>query len=98
MSLEEYGLKKYFLQLNLPDARLKFRERMGCMKTCLVDYPNDPKSRASSYLCGCGKLDVRQHWKRCFLYSHLSNKVKDWENDVEVLTFYREIIRMRNEM
>ena len=38
---EEFGLKEYFTILGLDQARLKFRERAKCIKTCKVHFPSD---------------------------------------------------------
>ena len=96
MSEEDFGLKEYFKNLNLADSRLKFRERVSCMKSCRMHFPSDPSNRNALFECNCGKLDILSHWKHCPDYAHLTVNVHDWNDDEQVVNFYREVIKIRD--
>ena len=98
MGCEDFGLKKYFLDLNLEDGRLKFRERCKTMTTCKTDYPSDMKNVRSLFSCHhCDEVDsVNLHWKTCSAYSHLREN-RNLNSDVDLCAYYRDIINLRNQ-
>ena len=96
MSEEVYGLKDYFRNLNLADSRIKFRERVSCMTSCRMHFPSDPANIKALFECTCGQIDNLNHWKHCIDYAHLSEKVLDWNDDVQDVNFYRGVIKSRD--
>ena len=98
MGCEEFGIKDYFVNLRLADARLKFRERCKTMSTCKTDYPSDINHIKSLFTChNCEEIDsVSLHWKSCPAYSHLREN-RNLDSDVDLCAYYRDIINFRNQ-
>ena len=98
MGCEEFGLKDYFLNLNLADGRLKFRERCKTMSTCKMDYPSDINNIKSLFTCHhCEEIDsVSLHWKSCSAYSQFRDN-RNLDADADLCAYYRDIINMRNQ-
>ena len=98
LECEEYKLKDYFSQLNLADSRLKFRERSGCLNTCRVAFPSANENIKASFKCfHCPQLDTGpNHWVNCSTYREIiKSKKLNISVETDLLTYYREIIRMR---
>ena len=96
-SLEEFGMKEYFSELNLEDSRMKFRSRAATVLTCSSHYPSDPENIKNMFQCGengCTSIDTILHWETANCYSHLkvSNSLS---NDRELCQFYRNVIQHR---
>ena len=95
---EDYKVKDYFHTLNLADSRVKFRERAGCLKTCRVSFPSARENLEARYLCHhCSQLDTGpRHWVNCNVYSQIiAKKGLNLSLDIDMISFYREIIHMR---
>ena len=100
LECENYELKRYFLELDLASSRLKFRERSGCLLTCRTAFPSDLENIRVSFKCfHCPFLDTGpSHWVNCIHYKQIiiSKKLNIGLQD-ELLTFYREVIKMRTQ-
>ena len=91
LSLEEFGFKDYFLNLNLELSRIKFCSRSLTMTSCATHYPNSEQFTKSMFECHhkCGNVDSLLHWQVCKHYSHLVPK--DLEDDRQLCKFYKNI-------
>ena len=97
LSCEEYRMKDYFSNLNLADARLKFRIRSKCVNTCRTMYPSDENNIKAQFQCYfCPKLDILSHWRSCPKFQHL-RKNRSLSEEKDILDYYREIIQTRME-
>ena len=97
LSVEEQGMKSYFSDLNLRQARIKFRERASRMKECKRHYSSDHNNIKSMFLCPCNsdKVDVLSHWKVCKLYEKFRES-RDLNSDVDLISYYQDIIAARS--
>ena len=96
---EEYGIKEYFSELNLAEARLKFRVRAKCVKTCKMHFPSDKQNIRTMFICPenkCSFVDSLSHWSLCESYAHLRQS-RDLSDDSQLLGYYQEIINLRIE-
>ena len=98
LSNEEFGLKEYFSTLNLDQARIKFRERAKCLKTCKMHFPSDWLNIKTMFQCrNCDEIDSGAgHWITCPGFQHL-RKSRNLEDMSQLVTYYQEIIRIRDE-
>ena len=99
MACEEYGMKDYFNNLNLPDRRLKFRERSQCLPRCRKHYPSDKENIKVMFKCfHCDEVDDGSlHWKVCSGYAHLREN-RNLQSDVDLCSYYRDIIKLREQL
>ena len=98
LSLEEYQLKDYFLNLDLARGRLKFKERSSSMTSCKRQFPNQ-YVKTTFFCSDClteEKVDVLQHWSHCICYSKFS-KSRDLRDEGQLLSFYLDVINYRKE-
>ena len=97
VSVDEFKIKDYFLELRLDLARMKYREVSKCVKTCRSHAPSDPDSMRALYQCfHCNSQDTLGHWWVCESYKHLTiNKSKD--SDKDICEFYQAVIQLRSQ-
>ena len=97
LSTEEFGIKDYFLNLNLELSRVKFRARSFTMTSCATHYPNNEQFIKSMFECHhkCGNVDSLLHWQVCIHYSHLAPA--NLEDDRQLCQFYLKVIKLRSE-
>ena len=96
LALEEYETKSYLYNLNLAQARIKFRERSSCMKFCRTHTSSDETNIKAMFQCfNCSKVDVLSHWRTCKSYENLRQN-KNLEKDEDLMKYYQEIIQIRS--
>ena len=96
-------MKKYFSELNLKQARIKFRERANCMKTCKRHFSNDANFIKSMFSCeSCeskinkiSNVDVLSHWRSCESY-RMFRESRDLSKDEDLVAYYQDIIEIRS--
>lgn len=101
LQLEEHGIKDYFSYLNLNQARIKFRERANCMKTCKRHFSSDKFNIKTMFSCeSCSSddykiasVDVLSQWRVCSSY-RIFRKSRDLSKDSDLVAYYQDIISM----
>ena len=99
LSLEEFELKEYFINLDLARARLKFRERANCMNTCKRNYSSDYNHIRTMFNCeSCksNKVDVISHWRECSSYEQFRLN-RNLGSDFGLMSYYQDIINFRKD-
>ena len=99
LALEEFGLKEYFLRLNLSDSRMKFRVRSQCVNTCQSNFLSNYGYKMNSFQCiNCSELEIDQlsHWHRCNFFKYMIEKVNT-NDEKSVLEFYKSVIKLRQD-
>ena len=95
LSCEEFKIKTYFSELNLENARMKFRIRSSTINTCRSHAPSDPANLRAMHRCfHCMSQDTPSHFFTCPAYQHLLLN-KDRNSDVDVCEFFKAVIRLR---
>merc|ERR1711954_335098 len=69
LSEEEAGIKKYFFNLDLAGARMKFKERSNCVSTCKDSYRSKYLSNMFCNYCSSNSICNLKHWRTCSSYS-----------------------------
>ena len=92
-----YGRKAYLKDSNMSDARLIFKSICKMMQTVKMNFKNDLKFMKDSWACsGCSLRDSQEHLLWCSAYAHLREGLSlDSDRDLE--SYYRNILRLRNE-
>ena len=95
LSLEDYELKDYFCSLDLERARMRFKERSGCVSTCRRQFSSE-FIRRSFYCPSCNtqSVDVIKHWVRCSSYQKFLIS-RDIQTEKGLLSFYLDVINYR---
>ena len=99
LALEDFGLKDYFINLNLSDSRLKFRVRSNCVNTCQSHFPSNQVFAMNSFKCiNCSEFEIDQlsHWHRCHFFKDMMEKI-DKSDEKSILEFYRSVIKFRQD-
>ena len=101
---EDFEPKTYMRQLNIHDARIKYRTRVNLVPGLKYHYKNDKKFRDSLWSCPlCEKfgdeysLDNFSHSLTCSFPSDLREK-KDLTEDKQLCEYIRNVIRRREEI
>ena len=95
---ETYELKPYLSEMKMNDARLNFALRSRMVK-CKMNYFNDPKYRAEMWRCDSCRtcIDSQSHILYCPAYQKL-REGKNLNSDQDVVTYFREVLRIRSEL
>ena len=94
MRQESFGLQDYLKEMNLTDARTKFRLKSNMTKV-KMNMKSDPKFAAELWACsGCGKLDSQSHIMWCPSFASLREGL-DVSNDRDVIHYFQEVFKIR---
>ena len=74
LACEDYKLKDYFCNMNLADARMKFRIRSKCVNTVKTMFPSDWGNIKTNHMCPSHQespiLDLPSRWANCSEYEN----------------------------
>ena len=107
MKKEHCELKSYMVNLNLHDARIRFKIRAQMTPTIQMNFKNDPAFKANLWTCsGCNPRtkhtvteqtrtdDTQSHVLICDSYADL-RKDKDLSDDKDLVDFFVAVISRR---
>ena len=107
MKNEHCELKSYMVNLNLHDARMRFKIRAQMTPTIQMNFKNDPAFKANLWTCsGCYPRtkhtvteqtrtdDTQSHVLICDSYADL-RKDKDLSDDKDLVDFFVAVISRR---
>ena len=96
-SEEKFELKSYFKDTGMYDARLYFQSRCKMLKSVKMNFKNHPPYLKDQWKCsGCSMVDSQEHLLWCPGYVTI-RKGKDLSNNGDLVGYYREILRLRDE-
>ena len=100
LAVEDFGMKDCFLQMNLSDSRIMFRERCSCLTSCQFQFSSKwefiIKNKFECPMCQEREVEQYSHWHTCSFYEEMRKKLK--RNDEKSLVeYYRQIIKIRQE-
>ena len=100
---DNFGLKKYFHTLNVPDARLRFEITSHMTPSVKMNFQSDRLYTKKLWAFeGCiGESDVglrytQHHILICEAYADYRTG-KDFSNDKDLVDYYREVLKHRTE-
>ena len=97
LSEEKFEIKSYFKELGMHDARLYFRSRCKMLKSVKMNFKNHPPYLKDQWKCsGCSMVDSQEHLLWCPGYATI-REGKDLSNNGDLVGYYREILRLRDE-
>ena len=98
MMEEKFEVKPYMKNLHLSEARDKFRLRSFMTRTVKTNFSSDKKYMAELWSCWhCPDIDSQAHIRVCPEYQKLRDN-KDLDNDHDLVNYFREVIKMRDDM
>ena len=97
MATEKYELKPYFKNLHLSEARDKFRIRSYMTRTVKMNFKSHKQYASDLWTCWhCPKIDSQAHVMICPEYEKFRTN-KNLENDSDLVTYFREVLKFRDE-
>ena len=93
---EDYGIKKYFENTNLFEARQIFRARTF-MLPFAANFSRNMKYKKSNWLCRCGANEEQGHLVegKCPVYRDIWERFDQLEEDSQLVAFLREVLARR---
>ena len=95
---DTFGLKAYFKELNVEEARTKFKLRTNMIKT-KFNYKNDRKNNYDNWACdSCeSAIDSQSHVLWCPAYEKL-RAGKNLQSDKDLVHYYAEVLLLRQKL
>ena len=60
------------------------------------NFSNDSRFRRINWLCRCGSREQQEHIRsHCVLYKDIRQKYEDLDNDVNLVGFFKEVLKER---
>ena len=95
LSTEKYGLKEYFSELNVQDAKLFFAIRSRMTRYIQTNYKGNAKYKSNGWKCtSCKVLDTQEHVELCPVFESL-RKDRDLTVKKNLVDYYRSVIHIR---
>ena len=90
LKAETFSTQRYLKNLNVNDARLKFKIRCKMVKTIALNFSSDTKFISRLWQCAhCEKIDSQIHILSCVSYKHL-REGKNLYSDRDLVAYFRE--------
>ena len=100
---DDFCLKPYFLNLNVSDARLRFKIASCMTPSVKMNFPSDKLFAKQLWACdGCtgdsdvGVRDTQHHILYCRAYDEF-RKGKDLSNDADLVDYFSKVLKKRSE-
>ena len=96
---EPFELKKYFYDLTLQDARIKFSLDTNMHRGIKANFSSEPKNEAELWVCDfCLRLQSTRHIKVCPFFEKERRNL-DLNNVQDLVQYYKQVmtIRMKEE-
>ena len=104
---DKFERKPYLRNLNINQARLKFKLSTKMTPTVMMNFPSDPYFAHKLWTCsGCsdgtagekvtGSRDTQQHIMVCDGYAELRTG-KNMDNDGDLVKYFSDVIKIRQE-
>ena len=98
LSEERFELKPYFQNLQISQARTKFRLRSFMTRTVKLNFASDKQFAADLWTCWhCPMIDSQSHVIVCPAYQEFRHG-KNLENDQDLVYYFQKVIKLRDEM
>ena len=96
---EEFGRKPYLKQLNLSDARTKFKYRTKMTQYVKMNYSSSAQYAEDLWRCqSCqSKIDTQSHVLWCSSYSSL-REGKNLDKDEDLCNYLQEVFKIRHNL
>ena len=98
MENESFKTKDYLKNMNMADARTKFKMRTE-MLNFKFNYKSDYEHIANLWKCDSCQtaIETQNHILWCPSYSEL-REGKDLKNDVDVIEYFQKVIKIRDKL
>ena len=103
LTSDDFGLKSYFLSLNVTDARLRFKIASFMTPSVKMNFPSNKIFANQLWSCdGCssesdvGVRDTQHHILNCKAYADY-RKGKDFSSDADLVEYFKMVLKKRSE-
>ena len=93
---EDHETKSYFKTMKLKESRTMFSIRSMTTKTIKSHQMSNNSYAKKIWQCSCGSIDSISHVKRCEDLQELRLNLDIENNDVDLVKFFQEVIKLRN--
>ena len=96
---ENFGLKQYFKDLTVTEARIKFRIKTKMIHAKL-NFQNDRRNSRLNWICeSCDNscIETQSHIMWCEAYSHLRDGL-DMKSDRDIVKYFAQVATIRQEL
>ena len=98
LSVEDFGTKRYFQEMNLSQARVMFALDTKMLKTVKSHYPSDRKNEEDLWECQhCSRIDSIRHLIRCPFFEDLRIGKNLNSNEEDIVDYFQQIVNLRIE-
>ena len=95
---ENFELQPYMTNLQLTQARQKFRLRSFTTRLVKMNFPSDKGFTSDLWSCWhCPSIDTQDHIMNCPAYKDL-RKDKNLSNDRDLISYFQDVIKLREKM
>ena len=96
---EEFGIQPYIKQLNLANARTKFKFRTKMTQHVKMNFSNSKQYTEDLWRCDSCRsmIDTQSHVLWCASYSSL-REGKDMEKDEDLCAYLQEVFKIRHKL
>ena len=98
---EKFQLQPYMTNLNIAEARLKFKLKTKMTPTVRMNFQSDAGFTSNLWACpGCsaqkveGRRDTQAHILTCVGYAQF-REMKDLSNDKDLIQYFSQVIKQR---
>ena len=96
---EEYELKSYLTEMNVEQARTKYRERYSMLKFCKINFFNDPLFKKEEYKCSfCPSISSQSHLYFCPKYEEIRRCYNNLEDDIDAVNYIIDVMKLNAEI
>ena len=91
-----HQVQQYLKDMNVAEARLRFKIRSLMTPTIRMNFQNDAVFRQEMWMCpGCNnRIDTQAHVMKCPAYSQLREN-KDLSNDKDLVAYFANVVKLR---
>ena len=96
---ENFERKDYFKILNLPQARMIFKNRAKMIQHVKMNFSNDPIYRKELWQCNscCSNIDTMSHVLWCPAYANLREN-RDIDSNKDLANYLLEVLKIRSNL
>ena len=95
--VEKYGKKEYFKEQKISETREWFKSRFALQKFA-GNYSKDKRFAKTNWLCRCGEREEEVHLARCQVYSDITARYDNLEEDSQLVAYLREVLERRERL
>ena len=95
LSADDFIRKSYLSEMNVSDARIRFKVSSHMLQTVKMNFQSDPEYKGDLWSCDdCGKIDTQKHLLHCEGYSAFRQD-KNLSLDADLVSYVKSVLKHR---